>query len=81
MMTWVMMWATRTMAVMTLATTLVEGMVGMPAGRGGGLRVEAMAAAAAAAATAAAAAAYCRGHLLFIVKKFLCGIFMMCGEH
>ncbi len=34
---------------------------------------------AAAAVMAAAAAAYCRGRLLFIVKIFLCGIFMMCG--
>jgi hypothetical protein len=30
-------------------------------------------------AAAAAAALYCRGRLLFIVKIFLCGIFMMCG--
>jgi hypothetical protein len=37
------------------------------------------AAAAAAAVTAAAAAAYCRGCMVFIVKIFLCGIFMMCG--
>ncbi len=39
----------------------------------------AAAAAVAAAAMAAAAAAYFRGHLFFIVKIFLWGIFMMCG--
>ncbi len=40
-----------------------------------------MAAAAAAVAMAmeAAVAAYFRGCMLFIVKIFLCGIFMMCG--
>ncbi len=45
---------------------------------GGGLLAED--AAAVAAATAAAAAAYCRGCLLFIVKIFLCGIFMCEGN-
>jgi hypothetical protein len=38
-----------------------------------------VAAAAVAAVTVAAVAIYCRGGLLFIVKIFLCGIFMMCG--
>jgi hypothetical protein len=37
----------------------------------------AVAAAAAATAAMAAAAAYCRGCLLFIVKIFLCGVFML----
>jgi hypothetical protein len=41
--------------------------------------VTAVAAAAAAAVTAVVTAAYCRGHLLFIVKIFVCGIFMMYG--
>ncbi len=76
-MMWAMMWATGTMAARTPVTMPVKGMVGMMAGRGGGLLAED--AAAAAAAIAAAAAAYCRGCLLFIVKIFLCGIFMMCG--
>ncbi len=39
----------------------------------------ATAVAAAAAATAVAAAAYCWGRMLYIVKIFLCGIFMICG--
>ncbi len=59
-----------------------KGMARTPAGRGGGLLAEyamvAVAVAAAAAATAAAAAAYCWGCFFFIVKMFLCGIFM-CG--
>jgi hypothetical protein len=38
------------------------------------------AAAVAAAATAAVVAAYCRGYFLFIVKIFLCGIFMRGGN-
>jgi hypothetical protein len=60
-------------------------MAGAPAGRGGGLLAEdeaAAAAAVAAAVTAMAAvavAAYCRGRLLFIVKIFVCGIFMIRG--
>jgi hypothetical protein len=44
---------------------------------GGGLLAED--AAAAAAVATVAAAAYCRGHCFFIVKIFLCDIFMMCG--
>jgi hypothetical protein len=53
-------------------------------GEGGLLAVDPAAAAVVAVAvtaavTAAAAAAYCRDCLLFIVKIFLCGIFMMCG--
>ncbi len=59
-------------------------------GEGGGLLAEDAAAAAAAAVAAAAAAAtaatlmaaaaaYCRVCLLFIVKIFLCGMFMMVG--
>ncbi len=51
---------------------------------GGGLLVEdavvAAAAAAAVAATAAAGAAYCWGCFLFIVKIYLCGIFMCEGN-
>jgi hypothetical protein len=81
-MTWGMTWAMGTMVVMMSATTPVKGMVGMPAGRGGGLLAEdavvVVVAAAAAAATAAAEAAYCWGRFLFIVKIFLCGIFT-CG--
>jgi hypothetical protein len=48
-------------------------MAGMPVRREGGLLVEV-----AAAATVVAAAAHCWGCFLFIVKIFLCGIFM-CG--
>ncbi len=50
-------------------------------GAPGGEDVAAVAAAAAAgaAAMAAAAAVYCRGHLLFIVKILLCGIFICVG--
>jgi hypothetical protein len=44
---------------------------------GGGLLVED--AAAVAAEATAVVVAYCRGCMLFIVKIFLCGIFMMCG--
>ncbi len=79
-----MMWATRMMAARTKATTPAKGMAGVPAGRGGGVLVEDMvvvaAAAAAAAVTVAAAAAYCWGCFLFIVKIFLCGIFMFGGN-
>jgi hypothetical protein len=75
-MTWAMMWATRTMAVTTLVMTPAKRMVGMPAGRGGGLLAEdaavTVATATAVAATAAAAAAYCWCCVLFIVKIFLC---------
>ncbi len=48
---------------------------------GGGLLAENPAALVVAPAAVAAveAAAYCRGRLLFIVKIFLYGIFMMCG--
>ncbi len=71
------------MAAMTPVRTPAKGMVGMLAGRGGGLlgedaAVVAAAAAAAAAATVVAVAAYCWGCFLFIVKIFLRGIFM-CG--
>ncbi len=58
---------------------------GRDAGRGGGrglLAEDAVAAAAAVAATAptaAAATAYCRGCLLFFVRIFVSGIFMMYG--
>jgi hypothetical protein len=77
-MMWAMMRATGTMAAMMPATTPAEGMVETPAGRGGRVLVEDLAAAVAAAAVAAAAttaAAYCRGHLLFIVKIF-CVVFL-----
>ncbi len=62
-MMWMMMWVTRTMATTMPEMMLAKGMVGMPAGRGGGgLLAEYVAAVAAAAVTAAAAvAAYCRG--------------------
>ncbi len=62
------------MAAMTLETTPAKGMVGMPAGRGGGgllvkdAVVVAAAVAVAVAVTAAAVAAYCWGCFLFIVK-------------
>jgi hypothetical protein len=59
-----------------------EGDGGDASREGGGLLAKDMAvvaAAALAAAMAAAVAAYCKGLLLFIVKIFLCGIFMMCG--
>jgi hypothetical protein len=80
-MMWAMMWAMGTMVATTPATMPAKGMARMLAGRGGeGLLVEDTAAAAAVAMRMAAAAAYCRGHMLFIVKiLFLCGIFMMCG--
>jgi hypothetical protein len=75
-MMWAMMWAMGTVAAKTPATMPAKGMAGTPAGRGGGLLAE-DAAAAAAVATVAVAAAYCRGCLLFIVKIFLCDIFMI----
>ncbi len=67
------------MAATMPVTMLAKGMARTPAG-GGGLLVE-DAAAAVAAVTVAAAAAYCRGCLFFIVKIFLCGIFVKCGEN
>jgi hypothetical protein len=80
-MTWAMTWAMGMMAATTPATMPAKGVVG--AGRGGELLADDAAAAAAAAvaavAMATAVAAYCRGRLLFIVKVFLCVIFMMCG--
>jgi hypothetical protein len=79
-MTWAMMWAMGTMAVMTPATAPAKGMVGMPVGRGGGLLVEdAVVAVATAAAMVMAAVAYCRSCMIFIVKIFLCGIFSVGG--
>jgi hypothetical protein len=80
-MMWAIMWVTGTMAAMTLTMMPAKGMAGTKAGMGRGVLAEdaAAVAAAAAATTARVVAAYCRGHLLFIVKIFLCGIFMMCG--
>jgi hypothetical protein len=82
-MMWAMMWATGMMAATAPATTPAKG-DGRDAGKeGGGLLAEdavvvAAVAAVAAAATAAAVAAYCWGCFHFIVKIFLCGIFV-CG--
>jgi hypothetical protein len=77
-MMWVMMWVMGRMVAMTPGTIPAQGMARTPAGReGGGLLAEDVVAAVTAA--TAAAAACCRGHLLFIVKIFLCSIFMMCG--
>jgi hypothetical protein len=58
-----------------------EGDGGDAGGEGGRvlLAEDAVVVAAAAPATAAAAAAYCRDRCFFVVKIFLCGIFMMCG--
>ncbi len=78
-MMWAMMWATGTMAATMPVTMLAKGMVGTPVVEGGLLAEEA--AAAVAAVTMATAAAYCRGCLFFIVKIFLCGIFVKCGEN
>jgi hypothetical protein len=80
-MMWAMMWAMGTMVATMLATMPAKGMAGMPTGRRGGGLLADDAAAAVVAAMAMVAAAYCRGCLLFIVKLFLCGIFMMCEEN
>jgi hypothetical protein len=54
---------------------------GVEAGREGGILAEyAAVVAAVVAMTAVVAAAHCRGHLLFIVKIFLCSIFMSGGN-
>ncbi len=84
-MMWAMMWAMGMMAATTPATMPTKGMVGTPAGRGGGLLVEDMAVAVAAAAAAvvtvvAAVAAYCWGCFLFIVKIFCVWYFYVWGE-
>ncbi len=78
-MTWAMTWTTGH-AGNSASNDTNKGDSRDASGEGGGLLVEDVAAeaAAAAATTEAAVAAYCRGCLLFIVKIFLCGIFV-CG--
>ncbi len=74
------------MAAMTPTTTPAKGMMGMPAGRGGGLLAEdavvvAAAVAAAVVVTAAAAAAYCWGCFLFIVKYIFVWYLLSVSSH
>jgi hypothetical protein len=76
-----MMWATGTMAATTPATTPAKGMVGTPAGRGGGAPGGGRGGGGGGSGEGSGEGSGCilQGSLLFIVKIFLCGIFMMCG--
>ncbi len=70
-MMWAMMWATGTMAA-----TPPKGMAGTPAGRGGGLLAK-DAVAAGGSSDGGGGGCISQGSLLFIVKIFVCGVFML----
>jgi hypothetical protein len=72
-----MMWATGTMAATMRAMTPAKGMAGMPAGRGGGAPGGGRSGGGSG--NGSGVSCILQGLLLFIVKIFLCGIFIMCG--
>jgi hypothetical protein len=79
-MMWAMMWATGTMA----ATMPAKGMMGTPARRGGGGapgrgRGSGGSGDGSGSGNGSGGGCLLQGSLIFIVKIFLCGIFMMCG--
>jgi hypothetical protein len=75
-----MMWATGTMAATTPATTPVKEMASTPVGRGGGAPGGGCGGGSGSSGGSGdGGGCILQGSLLFIVKIFLCGIFIMCG--